>query len=143
MTGPLTRDEVREILRLGHNGDCSLRFAGADLPLTPAQALELVEISNAAEAANFPLGPEARNLAARLRYRLRDAIASGRDGTLRQAREAAGLTQTELAQRAGIGRATVERIEAGRSPRANLSTRRVLADALGVSVEQLWPEAVA
>lgn len=78
MSAPLTPEEVRAIVRLGHNGDCSLRFAGADLPLTPAQALELVEISNAADAANFPLGPEARDLADRLRYRLRDAIADHR-----------------------------------------------------------------
>lgn len=72
---PLTSDEVTAICRLGHNGDCSLRFAGADLPLTPAQALELLEVAIAAESTNAPLSPVGRDLALRLRYRLRDALA--------------------------------------------------------------------
>lgn len=72
---PLTRDEQRALVRLGHNGDCSLRFAGANLDLTPAQALELLEVAVAAESTNFPLSPTARDLAARLRMRLRDALA--------------------------------------------------------------------
>lgn len=59
---------------------------------------------------------------------------------LRAARLAAGYSQEALAGRAGIGRATVERIETGRSPRPRIATRRVLADALGVKVADLWPE---
>ena len=72
---PLTADEVRAIVRLGHTGDCSLRFAGADLNLTPAQALELVEVANVAESVHAPLSPWGRDLAERLRMRLRDALA--------------------------------------------------------------------
>lgn len=71
---PLNRDEEREIVRLGHTGDCSLRFAGATLNLTPAQALELLEVANAAESTNFPLSPNGRDLAERLTTRLRDAL---------------------------------------------------------------------
>ena len=49
------------------------------------------------------------------------------------AREAAGLTQSALASRAGTSRATVAQIESGQSdPR--LSTMGAIADALGVSV---------
>lgn len=65
---------------------------------------------------------------------------AAQDGSrLRAARLAAGHSQATLAVRAGIGRATVERIETGRSPRPRLATRRVIADALGVAVADLWP----
>jgi len=74
-TDPLTREEVREVVRLGHHGDCSLRFAGANLDLTPAQALELLEVAVAAQSTNFPLSPTTRDLAERLTMRLRDAVA--------------------------------------------------------------------
>lgn len=73
-TEPLTRDEERAIVRLGHHGDCSLRLAGADLDLTPLQALELLEVAVAAESTNFPLSPVVRDLSARLTTRLRDAL---------------------------------------------------------------------
>lgn len=49
------------------------------------------------------------------------------------AREASGVTQSELAARAGTSRATIAQIESGRgAPR--LSTLGAIADALGVSV---------
>lgn len=49
------------------------------------------------------------------------------------AREASGVTQSELAARAGTSRATIAQIESGRGdPR--LSTLGAIADALGVSV---------
>ena len=44
-------------------------------------------------------------------------------GRIRERREAAGLTQTELATRAGIGRVTLTRIEQGEhSPRTETLT---------------------
>ena len=58
---------------------------------------------------------------------------------LREAREAAGLSQDRLAANAGIGRSTLVRIEHDHAcPR--LATKRVIADALGVPVFDLWPE---
>ncbi len=59
---------------------------------------------------------------------------------LRRLREEAGLTQAELAQRAGVGRVTVARIENGRMY-ARTETLRRLARALGISlVDLLAPE---
>lgn len=55
---------------------------------------------------------------------------------LRQLREAAFLTQAELAQKAGLTEATVSRIEHGHhEPR--ISTVRRLATALGVHPREL------
>ena len=48
-------------------------------------------------------------------------------------REAAGLTKTELAQRAGLSRETVSRIETLRRPAEPATTVRALAAALEVS----------
>ncbi len=55
---------------------------------------------------------------------------------LRRLREAAGLTQVELAKRAGVGRVTVVRIENGRMD-ARTETLRRLARALGVKLADL------
>jgi len=52
---------------------------------------------------------------------------------LRVARLAAGLTIDELAVHAGVGSATVERIEAGRVARPHRSTRLALALALAAA----------
>ncbi|MHB1863407.1 MAG: helix-turn-helix domain-containing protein [Gemmatimonadaceae bacterium] len=52
---------------------------------------------------------------------------------LKQLREAQGLTQGELAERANVARATVNRIEAGRQRRVDLDVLEHLATALGVS----------
>ena len=52
-------------------------------------------------------------------------------------RRAAGLTQIQLALRAGVGRATVEQIEAGRTPRR--STQERLARVFGLSPEDVFP----
>lgn len=55
---------------------------------------------------------------------------------LRQARIDAGLTQAELAERAGVADATLSRIERGRLvPSITLTTR--IATALGVTVDAL------
>ena len=57
-------------------------------------------------------------------------------GRIRERREAAGLTQAELATRAGIGRVTLTRIERGEhSPRTETLT--AIARALGAEVEDL------
>ncbi len=55
---------------------------------------------------------------------------------LRRLREQAGLTQAELARRAGVGRVTVVRIEKGRIY-ARTETLRRLARALGTSLADL------
>ncbi len=55
---------------------------------------------------------------------------------LRRARETALLTQAELAERAGVQRATVNRIETGATA-ARFATVRRLAEALGVPAADL------
>lgn len=55
---------------------------------------------------------------------------------VRDARQDAGLTQHQLAERAGVSAATVYRVEAGRH-RPTRSTLRVIADALAVPVDAL------
>src|SRR5689334_25391612 len=51
---------------------------------------------------------------------------------LRSQRESAGLTQAELAERAGIGVRTVSNLERGINTSPYPSTVRLLADALGL-----------
>jgi transcriptional regulator with XRE-family HTH domain len=51
---------------------------------------------------------------------------------LRELRRAAGLTQEELAVRAGVGVRTLRDLEAGRAVRPQRSTVDLLADALGL-----------
>lgn len=60
-------------------------------------------------------------------------------GRLRELRQAAGLTQQQLADRAGLHRVHVAHLETGgrRPDRLNLDTARRLADALGVGLEAL------
>lgn len=58
---------------------------------------------------------------------------------IENARKAASLTQEELAQRAGVSRMTVSRIEAGMDPR--LSTLQELARAMGMEL-MLVPRAL-
>lgn len=53
---------------------------------------------------------------------------------VRQVRVAAGLTQAELAERAGLAFETISRVESGREP-PSLRTAISLSDALGVSVD--------
>lgn len=55
---------------------------------------------------------------------------------LRLVREQALLTQRELAARASLTQATVQRIESG-ATRARISTVRRLAEALGVDARKL------
>jgi len=60
-------------------------------------------------------------------------------------RKAAGLTQAELAVKAGLGMMQVSRIERGAVSDPQVSTVQALADALGVPVAELLaePEAAA
>ena len=58
---------------------------------------------------------------------------------LRVYRAARGLSQEQLAQRAGVSVATLGRLERG-THRPREATVRVLASALGVSVQALFPE---
>lgn len=57
---------------------------------------------------------------------------------LRQLRQAAGLTQLQLAERAGVADATVSRIERGRIASPSMDFAEALADALGVPVVELF-----
>ena len=57
-------------------------------------------------------------------------------GRLRELRNLRALSQEELAEAAGIGRATLSRIERGETG-AHGRTLRQLAKALGVGVEEL------
>jgi len=55
---------------------------------------------------------------------------------LRELRENAALSQENLAKKAGVSRATIADLEADKRP-ARPSTRRKLAEALGVSPQEL------
>jgi transcriptional regulator with XRE-family HTH domain len=57
--------------------------------------------------------------------------------TLRDAREAAGLTQAELADRAGVRQATISDIETGKSTRIDLPILDAICDVLGVEPREL------
>ncbi len=56
---------------------------------------------------------------------------------LRELRTKQGLSQTDLAARAGWGKSRVCDIESGRVPNPNLKTMQTVADALGVEVYDL------
>jgi transcriptional regulator with XRE-family HTH domain len=59
---------------------------------------------------------------------------------LRQMREGAGLSQSELARQSGVDRATINKIEQGkRSP--SIATLESLAQAMGVEVADFFPKA--
>jgi transcriptional regulator with XRE-family HTH domain len=56
---------------------------------------------------------------------------------LREERRRAGLTQGELAEKAGVGINTIVRIETGEIEEPRVSTLRKLASALGLEVRDL------
>ncbi len=60
---------------------------------------------------------------------------------LRELREAAGVSQQELAFRAGLSIGVIARIEQGKKEDPKLSTVTALAEALGVGVGDLVPAA--
>ena len=55
---------------------------------------------------------------------------------MRMWREKRGLTQCELAKRSGISQATICAVEIGRNSGGNLDTIELLADALGLSIDE-------
>jgi transcriptional regulator with XRE-family HTH domain len=57
--------------------------------------------------------------------------------TLRRERRRAGLTQEELAKKAGVGTVTIRRIETGMIEEPRVATLRKLAGVLGVQVRDL------
>jgi transcriptional regulator with XRE-family HTH domain len=59
--------------------------------------------------------------------------------TLTLARLARGLSQEELAERAGIARETISRLETGRA-RPRLATARAIVRALGYPFDLVFPE---
>ena len=56
---------------------------------------------------------------------------------LRELRERRVLSQGQLAERAGVGRNTINRLEGGRLKKARPSTLQKIAGALGVNPEEL------
>ena len=59
---------------------------------------------------------------------------------LKHYREAAGLTQSELAKRVGVRQATISDLETGKSRRIELDLLEKLAKALGVKAAKLIAE---
>jgi transcriptional regulator with XRE-family HTH domain len=59
---------------------------------------------------------------------------------LRHYREAAGLTQSELAKKVGVRQATISDLETGKSRRLELDLLEKLAKALGVKAARLIAE---
>ena len=55
---------------------------------------------------------------------------------MRMHRERARLTQCELAKLSGINQATISALEIGRNSGGNLDTIELLADALGLSIDE-------
>jgi HTH-type transcriptional regulator/antitoxin HipB len=56
---------------------------------------------------------------------------------LRQLREVAGLSQSELARRAGIPQPIISRVESGAQPNLTLEYARRICRVLGVALELL------
>ena len=59
-----------------------------------------------------------------------------RGETMRMHRERAGLSQPELARLSGISQVTISALEIGRNSGGNLDTIELLADALGLSIDE-------
>jgi transcriptional regulator with XRE-family HTH domain len=59
---------------------------------------------------------------------------------LREYREAAGLSQQELADLAGVQRESISRLETGRRAPQNNKAQRRIAAALGIDISQVAPE---
>ena len=62
---------------------------------------------------------------------------------MRMHRERARLTQCELAKLSGISQATICAVEIGRNSGGNLDTIELLADALGLSIDEYVGHKVA
>ena len=57
---------------------------------------------------------------------------------IREIRESKGMTQAELCKRSGITRATIWKLETGENEVTTSSTLIKIADALGVTVGELF-----
>ena len=55
---------------------------------------------------------------------------------MRKWREKRGLSQCELAKLSGISQVTISALEIGRNSGGNLDTIELLADALGLSIDE-------
>ena len=62
---------------------------------------------------------------------------------MRKWREKRGLTQPELAKLSGISQVTISALEIGRNSGGNLDTIELLADALGLSIDEYVGHKVA
>lgn len=113
-------------------------LAGDDLVvLTKTELDELIE--NASDLADLAdLADEGATAAPRLASEAVAAIMEGSLHPLTAWRNAAGLTQGDLAAKAGLRPATISDFENGKlDPR--LSTAGAIADALGVEIDDLIP----
>jgi transcriptional regulator with XRE-family HTH domain len=64
------------------------------------------------------------------------------DMNIRQARQAKGFTQQQLAQRTGIDQAAISRMENGKQ-RITVDDLRIMAEALGIDPRDLLPDVQA
>lgn len=60
------------------------------------------------------------------------------NNNLSEIRKAKGLTQKELAKKSGVSRVTIANIERGAVTNLKISTMLSLANALGVTVEEIF-----
>jgi transcriptional regulator with XRE-family HTH domain len=60
---------------------------------------------------------------------------------LRTARRLKDITQAQLAERAGVDQTTISDIECGRNRNPSWQTVKLIADALGVQPEEIFPVA--
>jgi transcriptional regulator with XRE-family HTH domain len=60
--------------------------------------------------------------------------------TIKDIREKQGLTQVQLAEKSGIKQNTISDLETGNIKSPSLDTAVKLARALGVAIEELFPE---
>lgn len=79
-------------------------------------------------------------------YRNNDNILSkfrqeGVDKLIKELRQKLGMTQTELARKAGIKQGVLSYIESGKTKNPRIDTMQAIAAALGVPVERLMKKA--
>src|SRR5688572_9730428 len=107
-------------------------------PATPARRGEQADQARCQRI--DPRNRRRRDQAGRAIGRIRPAMGHGTNGTfgarLRALREAAGLTQEELAERAGLSVNGLSQLERGERRRPHPRTVRALAEALGLSEEE-------
>ena len=60
---------------------------------------------------------------------------------IRELRRKKGLSQMELARRAGVKQSVISYIESGRTKHPRIDTLAAIADVLGVSIEKLMRKA--